>query len=98
MHDGFQANPEGLIQKGKNISTIYNGYIEQKEEVNNIAERVERAWTGADSTGYITSIRSYDKDFQEMGEVIEKIGDIIYRHGLRLTDSRDAIQKAATRL
>ncbi len=98
MHDGFQANPEGLIQKGKNITSIFNGYLEQKGNVDKTTDRVEREWVGADSTGCVTAIRNYDDDFKQLGEVLERIGDIVYRHGIRLADSRDAIKQASNKL
>ena len=98
MHDGFQANPEGLIQKGKNVTAIYDGYLEQKGNVDKTTDRIEREWVGADSTGCITAIRGYDEDFKKLGEVLERIGDIIYRHGMRLAESRDTIKQAATKI
>ena len=96
--DGFQANPEGLMQKGKNITSIYNGYAEQKGNVDKTADRVAQAWNGADSAGYVTAIHSYDEDFKKLGEILAQMGDILYRHGARLAESRDAMRQAADRL
>lgn len=98
MNGGFQANPEGLMQKGKNVTSIFEGYMTQKENVDKTADRVAQAWDGADSAGYVSAIHSYDEDFKKLGEVLEKMGDILYRHGARLADSRDALRQAADRL
>lgn len=98
MNGGFQANPEGLMQKGKNITSIYDGYMTQKNNVDRTSERVAQAWEGADSAGYVSAIKSYDEDFKKLGEVLAQMGDILYRHGARLADSRDAMRQAASRL
>lgn len=98
MNGGFQANPEGLMQKGKSVTSIFEGYMTQKENVDKTADRVAQAWDGADSAGYVSAIHSYDEDFKKLGEVLEKMGDILYRHGARLADSRDALRQAADRL
>ena len=96
--DGFQANPEGLMSKGKRIIEIYEGYMSQKKNVDNTKNKVTSAWTGADSTGCVTAIESYDTDFKLLGSIIAQIGDILYRHGNRLAQSRDAIANAASNL
>lgn len=98
MNGGFQANPEGLMEKGKRITTIYEGYVAQKEVVYRTADKIATAWAGADSAGYVSAIRSYDEDFKKLGVVLAQMGDILYRHGARLADSRDAIRQAASRL
>lgn len=96
--NGFQANPEGLMAKGKNITGIYEGYTIQKDKVYKTKEEVSRAWAGADSAGYVTAIDSYEADFKQLGAVVAQIGDILYRHGSRLAQSRDSIRDAASRL
>ncbi len=96
--DGFQANPEGVMSKGKRITEIYEGYMAQKKNVDNTKNKVTSAWTGADSTGCVTAIESYNADFVQLGNVIAQIGDILYRHGNRLAQSRDAIANAAGNL
>ena len=96
--NGFQANPEGLMEKGRNVTNIYEGYMAQKNNVYNTADKVTTAWAGADSAGYVTAIHSYDADFKQLGAVLAQIGDILYRHGARLAQSRDAIADAAGRL
>lgn len=96
--NGFQANPEGLMEKGNKIKTIYNEYMSEKNNVDKTTDRIATAWQGADSAGYVTQIHSYDADFKKLGEVIAQIGDILYRHGSRLASSRDAIKQAAGRL
>ena len=98
MNGGFQANPEGLMQKGKNVTSIFEGYISQKENVDKTADRVAQAWDGADSAGYVSAIHSYDNDFKKLGEVLEKMGDILYRHGSRLANSRDELSIKAERM
>lgn len=96
--NGFQANPEGLMEKGNKIKTIYNEYMAEKNNVEKTTDRIATAWQGADSAGYVTQIHSYDADFKKLGEVIAQIGEILYRHGSRLASSRDAIKQAASRL
>ena len=96
--NGFQANPEGLMEKGKRITTIYNEYMVEKGNVDKTTDRIASAWQGADSAGYVSQIHSYDADFKKLGEVLAQIGDILYRHGNRLASSRDAIRQAASRL
>lgn len=96
--NGFQANPEGLMEKGSNITRIYNEYMIEKGNVDKTTDKISNAWQGADSAGYVSQIHSYDGDFKKLGEVIAQIGDILYRHGSRLASSRDAIKQAASRL
>ena len=96
--NGFQANPEGLMEKGKRITEIYNEYMAEKANVDKTADRIANAWQGADSAGYVSQMHSYDADFKKLGEVLGQIGDILYRHGNRLASSRDAIRQAASRL
>ena len=96
--NGFEANPEGLMEKGKKVTSIYEGYMVQKWNVDNTKGKVSTAWAGADSAGYVSAIDSYDADFKQLGAVIAQIGDILYRHGSRLAQSRDAIRSAASRL
>ena len=36
-----------------------------------------------------------EADFKKLGEVIAQMGDILYRHGSRLAESRDSIRNAA---
>lgn len=96
--NGFQANPEGLMEKGRKITVIYTEYMTEKGNVDKTTDRIATAWQGADSAGYVTQIHSYDADFKKLGEVLAQIGDILYRHGSRLANSRDAIRQAASRL
>lgn len=96
--NGFQANPEGLMDKGKRITEIYNNYMVEKQNVDKTADEIAAAWSGADAAGYITQIHSYDADFKKLGEVLAQIGDILYRHGSRLASSRDTITQIASRL
>lgn len=96
--NGFSANPEGLIQKGKSIVSIYENYNAERQNVGNTTDRIASAWEGADSTGYVSQIHGYDADFQQLGAVIERIGNILDQHGQRLVNSRDAIRDAASRL
>lgn len=96
--DGFQANPEGLMQKGRRITDLYNQYMAEKGNVDKTTDRIAAAWQGADAAGYVTQIHSYDGDFKQLGQVIAQIGDILYNHGSRLANSRDAIRQAASRL
>ena len=98
MNGGFEANPEGLMNKGKTITEIYEAYTATKNEVQATADKISSAWNGADSAGYVTAIHSYDEDFKQLATVLAKIGDILYRHGARLADSRDAIKAAASKL
>ena len=98
MNGGFEANPEGLMKKGRDVTGIFERYMAEKANVDKAKEEVKNAWTGADSAGYVTAIESYEADFKKLGDVIAQIGDILYRHGSRLADSRDAIRNAAAKL
>ena len=95
---GFEANPEGLMEKGKQVTGIFDRYMVEKRNVDTAKEQVKQAWAGADSAGYVTAIESYEADFKKLGEVIAQIGDILYRHGSRLAESRDSIRNAAAKL
>lgn len=96
--NGFQANPEGLMEKGNRINAICNEYMVEKGNVDKATDRIANAWQGADSAGYVSQIHSYDGDFKKLGEVLGQIGSILYNHGSRLASSRDAIRQAASRL
>ena len=96
--NGFQANPEGLMEKGNKITAIYNQYMAEKANVDKTADNIATAWQGADSAGYVTQIHSYDADFKQLGEVLAQIGDILYRHGARLASSRDNLLHTASKL
>ena len=96
--DGFQANPEELVDKGNRIIGIYERYMEEKANVDRAKERVKDAWAGADATGYVTAIEGYDETFKELGEILNQIGNIIYRHGSRLAESRNTIANIANKL
>ncbi len=97
-NDGFEGNAEGLMQKGNKIHTLYNDYMAQKRLVNTIKERVSKAWSGADSTGCVTAMDSYDKDFEDMGAVMDKVGEVLYNHGQRLADSMERTLRASSKL
>ena len=70
--NGFQANPEGLMEKGSKVTTIYNEYMVEKGIVDKTTDKIATAWQGADSAGYVSQIHSYDGDFKKLGEVIAK--------------------------
>ena len=95
MANKFQADPEGLMEKGKRIVELYNRYMAEKKKISDTTDDVESAWDGADSGSFITAIKGYDEDFKKLGEIINKIGSIATRHGERLRNSRDNIKAAA---
>lgn len=96
--NGFTADPEGLMQKGKNIVSIFENYENERSNVASTTDRIASAWEGADSNGYVSQIHGYDEDFKQLGAVIRRIGEILDSHGQRLASSRDAIRDAASRL
>ena len=96
--NGFEANPEGLMDKGKKVIEYYTDYMKQKTAADKTTDRIAAGWSGADANGSVTAIRSYDETYKLLGETIQKIGDILYRHGARLANSRDAIVTAAEKL
>ena len=96
--NGFQGDPEGLMQKGNRIKNIFSNYTNVKNSIYRIVDNVASNWTGADSAGYVTQIRGYEVDFKNLGAIIEQIADILFRHGQRMASSRDAIKSAASRL
>ena len=98
MSGGFEANPEGLMEKGNAVKNIYSKYMDAFKAAWTAKEQVKSAWEGADSAGYISAIDGYEADFKKLGEVVAQLGDILYRHGSRLADSRDAIKAAAAKL
>lgn len=98
MSGGFQANPEGLITKGKAVTSVYEGYSVQKSKIYEIADVVAKAWTGPDCAKYVEAIHSYEEDFKKLGVVLAQIGEILERHGIRLAQSRDSIASIASRL
>lgn len=97
-NSGFEANPEGLIQKGNDVVKIYSDYSAERSVIDSTVNRVEEAWTGSDSEGYVSQIHSYDEDFKLLGETINRIGEILGTHGQSLVDRRDAVRAAASRL
>lgn len=98
MLNGFQANPEGLIQRGNDIKQVFTDYDNERVKVGQTIDNVAASWEGADSSGYVSQIHSYDADFQKLGTVIERIGIVLNQHGQRLAKTRDGIRNAASRL
>lgn len=96
--NGFEANPEGLMDKGQKVNGLFQEYVNEKNAVAKTTDEIRNAWSGADSAGYITAIHSYDADFQKLGQILEQMSTIMYKHGSRLAESRDAIKQAASRL
>ncbi len=98
MINGFQADPEGLINKGDRIKKIFDNYTIIKNRIYEIVNNIASSWTGADSAGYVEAIRGYEVHFKNLGAIIQQIADILFRHGQRMASSRDAIKNAASRL
>lgn len=98
MANGFEANPEGLMDKGSKVNKLFQAYEGERTAVGNTTEAVREAWSGADSAGYVTAIHSYDADFEKLGQILAQMSEIMYKHGARLAESRDAIKQAASRL
>lgn len=98
MNGRIDIDPEQVIVRGNNITTIYDEYVALKNAVLKTTQEVESAWEGADSAGYVTAIHSYDEEFKKLGEIIAQLGDIIHRHGNRVANSRDEIRNLASRL
>lgn len=96
--NGFTADPEGLMAKGKRVNELFEAYVNEKNAVAKTTDAIKSAWSGADSGGYITAIHSYDADFQKLAQILEQMSNIMYTHGSRLASSRDAIKDAASRL
>ena len=95
---GFEANPEGLMDKGTEVNGIFERYMIEKGNVDTAKNRVTEAWSGADSAGFVTAIEGYEDDFKQLGEVIAQLGKIIYNHGNRLAESRENLRSSAARL
>ncbi len=96
--NGFEANPEGLMDKGTKVNGLFQNYVSEKEAVARTTDAIKDAWSGADSAGYVTAIHSYDADFNKLGQILEQMSEIMYKHGARLAESRDAIKQASSRL
>jgi len=96
--NGFQANPEELIAKGNRIKEVSEGYFGEKTKIYNTGEKISQAWTGADSSGYLSKLNEYEPDFKKLGEALQAIGEILTSHGTKLANTRDEIASMASRI
>ena len=96
--NGYESRPEELLDKGKRIKTLFETYTEDKNKAKRVSAKVQSVWVGTDADSYITQINSYDKDFENCGQTIDKIADIASKHGIRLIEQRDTFKSAATKL
>lgn len=99
MNDnGFSANPENLMDKGNRIIKLFERYEELLINAKRVGDEITSIWNGSDATSYNASLKDYDSTFKAAGEAVNEIGTIINDHGNRLANSRDNIQRLATRL
>lgn len=96
--NGWQADPEGIMNLASQIKNTYSAYMGEKSQLFNTINEVSSAWAGADAAGYVTQASSYEPDFKKLGEIVEQISAILDDHGRRLAESRDNIKNAAGRL
>ena len=96
--NGWQADPEGIMNLASQIKNTYSAYMSEKSQLFNTINEVSSAWAGADAAGYVTQASSYEPDFKQLGEIVEQISAILDEHGRRLAESRDNIKSAAGRL
>ena len=96
--NGWQADPEGIMNLASQIKNTYSAYMSEKSQLFNTINEVSSAWAGADAAGYETQASSYEPDFKKLGEIVEQISAILDDHGRRLAESRDNIKSAAGRL
>ena len=96
--NGWQADPEGIMNLASQIKNTYSAYMSEKSQLFNTINEVSSAWAGADAAGYVTQASSYEPDFRKLGEIVEQISVILDDHGRRLAESRDNIKSAAARL
>ena len=96
--NGWQADPEGIMNLGSQIKNTYSADMSEKSQLFNTINEVSSAWAGADAAGYVTQASSYEPDFKKLGEIVEQISAILDDHGRRLAESRDNIKSAAGRL
>ena len=96
--NGWQADPEGIMNLASQIKNTYNEYMSEKAKLFNAIDEVSSAWAGADAAGYVSQATSYEPDFRKLGEIVEQISIILDDHGRRLAEARDNIESAAGRL
>ena len=96
--NGWQADPEGIMNLASQIKNTYSAYMGEKSQLFNTINEVSSAWAGADAAGYVTQASSYEPDFKKLGEIVEQISAILDDHGRRLAESTDNIKNAAGRL
>ena len=96
--NGWQADPEGIMNLASQIRNTYNAYMREKAQMFRTIDEVSSAWAGADAAGYVSQANSYEPDFKKLGEIVEQISVILDDHGRRLAESRDNIKSAAGRL
>ncbi len=98
MSNVIKSDPEGLISKGNKIVSLANNYISEEKNVYDVAGRITSAWDDETSRKFVEVIRSYEDDFKRLGEVVEQLGDIIKKHGVRLRNSRDNLTDIASNI
>ena len=96
--EGFTANPENLMDKGNRIIKLFERYEELLRNAKKVGDEITSIWNGSDATSYNASLKGYDDTFKAAGEAVNEIGAIINGQGNRLANSRDNIQRLATRL
>lgn len=96
--NGWQADPEGIMNLASQIRNTYNEYMSEKVKLFNVIDEVSSVWAGADAAGYVSQATSYEPDFRKLGEIVEQISVILGDHGHRMAEARDNIESAAGRL
>ena len=98
MNGSINIDPEQVMARGRNVKSIFDEYLAEKKAIDGIKQEIASAWEGADGAGYITAMNGYDADFNLMGETINQLGDILYRHGSRTAQSRDNRMNLSSKL
>ncbi len=95
MSDGFNAFPERIIDKGDNVKGIAQKCLTLLDDLKAEGDNISRAWEDEASKRYLAQINSYRTKFETLQVEMDKIGNILIRHGERLINTRDNLSSRA---
>lgn len=95
MSDGFEAFPERIIDKGDNVKNIAGRCLSLLDDLNAEGQNISKAWEDDSCKRYLSQINSYRTKFESLQAEMDKIGNILIRHGERLINTRDNLSSRA---
>ncbi len=95
MLDGFNAFPERIVDKGDNVKNIAHKCLSLLDDLNTEGQNISKAWEDESCKRYLAQINSYRTKFETLQVEMDKIGNILIRHGERLIESRDKLSARA---